>query len=181
MADIFRVYAANGPSRAGELELPASDYELLDLMERLGLEPGQAPCLEISESRRFDFLAERLHELPDICQLSSLARVLDTLNGDGAAAFEGLLGMALQRGEKDFSLLRLIDFAHSADCCHVVEDVMTDYELGRFCAENGFVPEAETLSDEAFALLDFTKIGRAHREQTGGRVYVPGLCGAGWR
>lgn len=168
MADIFRVYAANGPSRAGELELPASDYELLDLMERLGLESGQAPYLEISESHRFDFLAEHLHELPDICQLNSLARVLDALNGDGAAAFEGLLGMALQRGEKELSLLRLMDFAHSVDCCHVVEDVMTDYELGRFCAENGFVPEAETLSDEAFALLDFTKIGREHREQTGG-------------
>lgn len=47
MAKIFRVYAANGRDRYAELDLPAGDYEMLDLMERLRLKPGQLPYLEL--------------------------------------------------------------------------------------------------------------------------------------
>lgn len=45
---------------------------------------------------------------------------------------------------------------------------MTDVQLGRFCAENGFAPEAENLPDAAFELLDFERIGRQFREAEGG-------------
>ena len=51
MAKIFRVYAANGRDRYAELDLPAGDYEMLDLMERLRLKPGQLPYLELLECR----------------------------------------------------------------------------------------------------------------------------------
>ena len=43
MGKIFRIYAFQGPDNYAELDLPASDYEMLDLMEQLRLEPGQAP------------------------------------------------------------------------------------------------------------------------------------------
>lgn len=46
------------------------------------------------------------------------------------------------------------------------------YTLGRFLAENGFCPEVESLSDEAFELLDFTQIGKTHRRVQGG-VFTP--------
>ena len=87
------------------------------------------------------------------------------------AAFEGLVGMEIRKKALPISVSRLIDFAHSADCCHVVEDAATDCELGRFLAGNGFVSEAEKLSDAAFELLDFGKIGKEHREAEGG-VYT---------
>jgi len=45
---------------------------------------------------------------------------------------------------------------------------VTDAQLGRFCAENGFAPEAENLPDAAFELLDFERIGRQFREAEGG-------------
>ena len=43
MDKIFCVYASHGPNNYAELDLPASGYEMLDLMDRLRLEPGQAP------------------------------------------------------------------------------------------------------------------------------------------
>ena len=69
---------------------------------------------------------------------------------------------------------QLIDLAYSTDCCHLVEGVVTDAQLGRFCTGNGFVPEAEGLSDKAFELLDFAKIGREFCEAAGGGPAYPG-------
>ncbi len=74
----------------------------------------------------------------------------------------------LQKGENAIPLSRLIDYAHNDLCCHVVEDVMTDGELGKFLAEVGFVPDVAALSDAAFELLDFQRIGKEHRETKGG-------------
>ena len=70
-------------------------------------------------------------------------------------------------------LPRLIDMVYSTDRCHFVEEATDDYTLGRFCAENSFVPEADDLSDEAFELLDFARIGREFRQNEGG-VFTSG-------
>ncbi len=51
MAEIFRVYASQGKDNYAELGLPASDYTMLDLMERLRLKPGQLPYVEILKYR----------------------------------------------------------------------------------------------------------------------------------
>ena len=41
MGSVFLVYASQGRENYVELNLPASDYEMLDMMERLRLEPDQ--------------------------------------------------------------------------------------------------------------------------------------------
>ena len=66
------------------------------------------------------------------------------------------------------------DLAVSAktDCYHVV-DAADDAQLGRFYAENEFVPELDGISDEVFEMLDFARIGKALRTGEGG-VYVSG-------
>lgn len=64
MSKIFSVYASNGLHNYVELDLPASDYEMLDLMERLRLEPGKPPYLEILEYHAFEFLEKCIAELP---------------------------------------------------------------------------------------------------------------------
>ena len=61
MRRIFHVYASNGPADR-ELDLPASDCEMLDLMERLRLNPGAPPYLEVLDCRDYDYLAEQLQE-----------------------------------------------------------------------------------------------------------------------
>ena len=68
--------------------------------------------------------------------------------------------------------LRDLAVSADADCCHVV-DASDDAQLGRFYAENDFMPELEGISDTAFELLDFAKIGKAFRTGEGG-VYVGG-------
>lgn len=170
MSEIFHVYASQGPNNYVEMDLPASDCEMLDLMERLRLEPGQLPYVEILKfCEGYDYLEKCIHELPDIYQLNALAKKLaEFTSAQEMASFEGLVGKEIEKAAAPIELPRLIDFAHSADCCHVVEDAVTDCELGRFLAENGFVPEAEKLSDTAFELLDFSKIGKEHRESEGG-------------
>lgn len=173
MAKVFRVYASQGRDNYAELDLPAGDYEMLDLMERLRLEPGKPPYVEILGYREeFDYLEKCIPGQPNIYQLNVLARKLSEFSGaQDMAAFEGLVGMEMQKGSASIDLTRLIDFAHSTDRCWVVQDEMTDSQLGRFLVKNDFIEEANGLSDSALALLDYGKIGSRHREQMGG-VYT---------
>ncbi len=173
MSKVFRIYASQGRDNYAELDLPASDYEMLDLMERLRLEPGKPPYVEILEYlETFDYLERCLPGQPNIYQLNVLARKLSEFSGtQDMAAFEGLVGMEMQKGSASIELTRLIDFAHSTDRCVIAENAMTDFQLGKFLVENEFIEEANGLSDSALALLDYGKIGREHREEGGG-VYT---------
>ena len=137
-----------------ELDLPATDYEMLDMIERLHLKEHELPYLEILEFNEFDYLAEHIQEQPDIYQFNALARKMAEFTGtQEMAAFEGLVGKEIQRGTVPIVLSRLIDFAYSTDCCHVAEDAMTDFQLGKFLVENDFIEEANDLPDSALALL----------------------------
>ena len=113
-----------------------------------------------------------LNELNDLA--GELAR-LDTIQG---IAYRGLLEMAVQEkvqsngGIITMQELRDLAVSASADCCHVV-DAADDAQLGRFYAENDFMPELEGISDTVFEMLDFAKIGKALRTGEGG-VYVGG-------
>lgn len=157
----------NGAYREVELDLPATDYELLDLMEQLQLKDPNRIYLEIHPVEEYGYLDQRIQE-PGLFQLNALAKRLAELDTHGMAAFEGLAAMDLQKGVKTIPAPLLINYACSGDSCHVVEDAVTDAELGRFLAENDFLPETEALSDAAFELLDFQQIGKRHREAEGG-------------
>ena len=130
MGNIFRVYVSQGRDNYAELELPASDYEMLDMMERLRLEPGQLPYVEVLKFREdFDYLERCLHEQPDIYQLNALAKKLSEFTSvQDMAAFEGLVEREIGKSAVTIELPRLIDFAHSIEYCHVVENAMTDYQ-----------------------------------------------------
>ena len=170
MDKVFHIRAfcsPNGTFREVELDLPATDYELLDALEQLQPEDVKRPFLVFHAVEEYNYLDKRIQET-DLFRLNALAKRLADLDGCDMAAFEGLVCMDLQKGEKAIPISSLIDYAHSGDCCHVVEDVVTDEELGRFLVENGFIPEAEDLSDETLKLLDFERIGREHREAEGG-------------
>ena len=167
MAEIFHIYASHGRDNYVELDLPASDHEMLDMMERLRLEPGKLPYVEVLKIREeYGCLDKCIHEQPDIYQLNALARKLSEFTSvQEMAAFEGLVGMEIGKSAVTIELPRLIDFAHSTDCCVVAADAMTDFQLGKFLVENGFIEDANGLPDSALALLDYGKIGREHRER----------------
>ena len=167
---IFHIYAAQGPGNYAELDLPASDHEMLDLMERLRLGPGQPPYLEVLKIREeYAYLDKCLSELPDIYQLNALARRLSEFTSVlDMAAFEGMAGTEMQKGAIPIKITDLIDFAHSTEHCHVAEDAMTDFQLGKFLVENDFIADAVDLPESALALLDYGKIGREYRERMNG-------------
>ena len=173
MAEIFHIYASHGRDNYVELDLPASDHEMLDMMERLRLEPGKLPYVEVLKIREeYGCLDKCIHEQPDIYQLNALARKLSEFMGtQEMAAFEGLIGMEIEKRAVTTGLPTLIDYAHSTDCCVVAADAMTDFQLGKFLVENGFIEDANGLPDSALALLDYGKIGREHRERENG-VYT---------
>lgn len=170
MPEIFHVYASHGPNNYVEMDLPASDYEMLDLMERLRLEPGQTPYVEILKYREgYDYLEKCIHELPDIYQLNVLAKKLAEFTSEqDMASFEGLVRKEIEKKAMPVELPRLIDFACSTDCCYVAWDAVTDFQLGKFLAENDFIEEANGLPESALALLDYGKIGREHWEREDG-------------
>lgn len=151
-----------------ELTLPATPYALLDAVERLWLAEGETPRWEILQSDAFPGISMYLDRRGALPELNALAQRLAALDEQGLAIVNGLALMGPGPQGEPLPLPRLIDLAYSTDCCHLVEGVVTDAQLGRFCAEDGFVPEADDLPDAAFALLDFARIGKQFREAEGG-------------
>lgn len=154
------------------LELPASPWELLDALDKVRLPEGDSLYLEVTNYHDFEVLRSCLTcSSTNLLELNDLAERLSSLNEIQHTAFDGLVRVDLKKQEP-ITLKRLRDLAESVDCCHVMETVVSDGQLGRFYAESGFVPEVEGLSDAVFELLDFEKVGKMARMGEGG-VYVP--------
>lgn len=180
---IFGVYLAKEGVPDNEahakLDLPAAPWELWDAMDKVRLRDGETLYLEIDEYYRFDALAPHLVNMDiGLNELNDLAGQLAKLDTVQGIAYRGLLEMAVQEKVQSnggiITMQELRDLAVSAgaDCCHVV-DAADDAQLGRFYAENDFVPELDGISDAVFDMLDFARIGKALRTGEGG-VYVGG-------
>ena len=181
---IFEVYLAKESIPNNEayakLNLPASPWELWDAMEKVRLKDGEALYMEIEDYDAFEYLSPHLDGLDiSLNELNNLAALLSALDEVQEAAFEGLFSMEVQRKVNAnggvITLQDLRDLAVSAktDCYHVV-DAADDAQLGRFYAENDFVPELEGISDAVFEMLDFAGIGRMMRCSENG-VFVNSL------
>jgi hypothetical protein len=168
---IFYVYIANNKGyddNYAMLELPATDYELLDTLEKLQLGESDDIYCEIEEYYDFAFLTPLLYKESTLYDLNALAERLSTLDDRQSVAFEGLVRMETDKKEGPFGIPRLIDLAYSVDCCHVVDEARNDSQLGRFYAENGFMPELDNLPENIFHMLNFEQIGREARLAEGG-------------
>ena len=164
MRNVIDVYLAKrdgpGDEAYATLSLPASPYAILDALERVRPDGPNDVDLAVEEYHGFSYLAPYILPQPDLYELNALAEKLSELNEYEATAFHGLVRMEADKADGKLSVRRLLDLAYSTDCCHVVADALNYSQLGRFYADNGFVPEVENLSDEAFDLLDFELIGR---------------------
>ena len=171
---ILRVYLAKNdtPYSAAyaKLELPASPWELWDAMEKVRLQTDDILYMEIEDYFAFEYLSPHLDGLDiSLNELNDLAAQLAALDEVQGIAFEGLFSMEVQRKVTAnggvITLQDLRDLAVSAktDCYHVV-DAADDAALGRFYAENDFIPELDGVSDAVFPMLDFAGIGRMMRQ-----------------
>ena len=181
---IFGVYLAkdgvpNNESYA-KLDLPASPWEVVDTLDKVRLNEGEQLYMEIEDYYAFEYLAPHLNGLEiSLNELNDLAALLSALDEVQEVAFEGLFSMEVQRKVNAnggvITLQDLRDLAVSAktDCYHVVE-AADDAQLGRFYAENEFIPELDGVSNEVFEMLDFAGIGRMMRCSENG-VFVGSL------
>ena len=181
---ILRVYLAKNdtPYSAAyaKLELPASPWELWDAMEKVRLQTDDILYMEIEDYYDFEYLSPHLDGLDiSLNELNDLAAQLAALDEVQGIAFEGMFSIAVQRKVNAnggvITLQDLRDLAVSAktDCYHVV-DAADDAALGRFYAENDFIPELDGVSDTVFKMLDFAGIGRMMRQGENG-VFVGSL------
>ena len=181
---IFEVYLAKEDVPNNEayakLDLPASPWELWDALDKVRLQTDDILYMEIEDYDAFAYLAPHLDGLDiSLNELNDLAALLSVLDEVQEVAFEGLFSMEVQRKVNAnggvITLQDLRDLAVSAktDCYHVVE-AADDAQLGRFYAENDFVPELEGISDAVFEMLDFAGIGRMMRCSENG-VFVDSL------
>ena len=181
---VFAMYLAkegNPNSDAyAKLDLPASPWELWDALEKVRLQTDDILYMEIEDYYAFAYLAPHLAGLDiSLNELNDLAERLAKLDEVQGIAYRGLLEMAVQEKVEDsggiITIQELRNLAVSAktDCYHVV-DAADDAQLGRFYAENEFVPELDGISDEVFEMLDFAGIGRMMRCSENG-VFVGSL------
>ena len=181
---ILRVYLAKNdtPYSAAyaKLELPASPWEVWDAMEKVRLQTDDILYMEIEDYFAFEYLSPHLDGLDiSLNELNDLAAQLAALDEVQGIAFEGMFSIEVQRKVNTsggvVTLQDLRDLAVSAktDRYHVV-DAADDAQLGRFYAENEFVPELDGISDEVFEMLDFAGIGRMMRCSENG-VFVGSL------
>ena len=178
---IFEVYLAKEDVPNNEayakLNLPASPWELWDAMDKVRLQTDDILYMEIEDYFAFEYLSPHLDGLDiGLNELNDLAALLSALDEVQEVAFEGLFSMEVQRKvNANGGVITLQDLAVSAktDCYHVV-DAADDAQLGRFYAENDFVPELDGVSNEVFEMLDFAGIGRMMRCSENG-VFVNSL------
>ena len=181
---IFHVYLAkegvpNNESYA-KLDLPASPWEVVDALDKVRLNEGEQLYMEIEDYDAFEYLSPHLDGLDiSLNELNDLAALLSVLDEVQEVAFEGLFSIEVQRKVNAnggvITLQDLRDLAVSAktDCYHVV-DAADDAQLGRFYAENEFIPKLDGVSSEVFEMLDFAGIGRMMRCSENG-VFVNSL------
>ena len=181
---ILRVYLAKNdtPYSAAyaKLELPASPWEVWDAMEKVRLQTDDILYMEIEDYFAFEYLSPHLDGLDiSLNELNDLAAQLAALDEVQGIAFEGMFSIEVQKKVNAnggiITMQDMRDLAVSAktDCYHVV-DAADDAALGRFYAENDFIPELDGVSNEVFEMLDFAGIGRMMRQGENG-VFVGSL------
>ena len=176
VCEVYLVSSASSDERGVELTFPVSRYEMMDAFEQIHTKSPGDVYWQVDEFYCFDYLAPHLDESMSIFEFNSLTEQLSKLDDYQETALEGLLQMQVKKHMQENSGIitvpELMMLAHNVDHCHVLADVHTDTELGKFCADNDFLPELTALPDSVYALLDYAKIGKQMREDESG-VFTP--------
>ena len=145
------------------LDLPATPWELVDALEKLNLVCEGDLYIQAEEYYEFDYIQDFIPESTSLSRLNELCAVLDGMDEQDRIGFRGLLQSSAFFDRFNLGFDRLMDLATAKDCYHIVADVSSDEQLGRFLCQNGFVEGTDELPEKVFELLDFQKIGKDFR------------------
>ena len=152
VCEVYLVSSSATDERGVELAFPVSQYEMMDAFEQIHTKSPGDVYWQVDEFHCFDYLAPHLDESMSIFEFNSLTEQLSKLDERQETALEGLLQM----------------LASNVDRCHVLADVHSNEDLGKFYVENGFREDLDALPDSVYALLDYAKIGKQMRESEAG-------------
>ncbi len=169
MAEVFTIETKGKGDVWLEAHLPMTPYEMLDLLDKGRLSPGDTPMCEVTGGKvSSDTCAIVSSDWRNLYELNALAWKLASMDNIRRIAFDGLVKMESVKVKGPVPLGRLIDLAHGVDCCHVVPEINNDNQLGHFYVENGFLPETEGLPEALYEILDYESLGRRTRVSEGG-------------
>ena len=172
VCEVYLVSSSATDERGVELTFPVSRYEMIDAFEQIHTKSPGDVYWQVDEFYCFDYLAPHLDESMSIFEFNSLTEQLSKLDDYQETALEGLLQMQvknhMQENSGIITVPELMMLAANADHCHVLADVHSDEALGKFYADNDFLPELTALPDSVYALLDYAKIGKQMRESEAG-------------
>ncbi len=161
-----------GANTYTEIALPATPYELANVLEQIHITDDPIHSLEIVNSE-LEFLPQFISENVNLYELNHLASRLSELYQWELDCFEGMVMMgAAQSQYEPIAIERLINMTYSVEHCQIAYEAYDNASLGRFYANNGFVPELEALPEKIFQWLDYAKIGKEMRENESG-VFTP--------
>ena len=172
VCEVYLVSSASSDERGVELTFPVSQYEMMDAFEQIHTKSPGDVYWQVDEFYCFDYLAPHLDESMSIFEFNSLTEQLSKLDSYQETALEGLLQMQvknhMQENSGIITVPELMMLAANVNRCHVLADIHTDEDLGKFYVKNGFREALDALPDSAYALLDYAKIGKQMRESEAG-------------
>ena len=176
VCEVYLISSSATDERGVELTFPVSQYEMMDAFEQIHTKSPGDVYWQVDEFYGFDYLAPHLDESMSIFEFNSLTEQLSKLDERQETALEGLLQMQVDKHVQENSGIitvpELMMLAANVNRCHVLADIHTDEDLGKFYADNDFLPELNDLPDSVYDLLDYAKIGKQMREDESG-VFTP--------
>ena len=172
VCEVYLVSNSASDERGVELTFPVGQYEMMDAFEQIHTKSPGDVYWQVDEFYCFDYLAPHLDENMSIFEFNSLTEQLSKLDERQETALEGLLQMQVDKHVQENSGIitvpELMMLAANVNRCHVLADIHTDEDIGKFYVKNGFREDLDALPDSAYALLDYAKIGKQMRESEAG-------------
>lgn len=167
--EISRTDPHSGYSPTAIVKLPATWAELQDALDKLRITDDKGICkVDVWDSQP-ECMEQMIPKDANLFELNHLAERLAKLDDFEMCAFEGLMTMdAVRTDYATIPVERLINMTYSLADCQIAYEAHDDEALGKFYAENDFIPELETLSEKVFPWLDYEKIGQEMRIAEGG-------------
>lgn len=163
--------------QSGSLELPATEYEIRDALQKM------RATRDMLTNREYSIynceIVPQLNEIrldsASLDELNFLAKRLISLNEDERNIIKGIATKVIPTDEDEIVSIRdLINMTYGTGIVSVVSNVTNDEQLGEFVIENELQDEIALVPEGASHLLDKEKIGRIQRAADGG-VYVGNL------
>ncbi len=162
-----------GADTSSTLSLPATPYEIMDALDKARVTDDRVIySIEITDCK-LDYLPQLIPQSANLYELNNLAAQLARMSEWELDCFTGLTMMdTIHSDYSPIAVERLINMTHSLESCQIAYEAHDDESLGKFYADNGFVPDLYGLPENVYAWLDYGKIGKEMHDGEGG-VFTP--------